>query len=235
MNTNEFYKQLMSEYTFDHEKIKKTAMGKVEPKKAKRSPIKWASFAAAAAAVTVTVGTVAVLNSGSPVSVTPTSMTPTERFRLSVEAYEKADENTEEVFLYVTFKACETPSDMQSILAKTDSTGKIKVITVYCNDGTEITGSSNIEQLFEDEQDNITAVKIRCPGNFFKHLSNTPEVYLVESGDAFENKIFSVIDTENSYDDYPDYGDYTSASETDKPEQTDPPVIGDTTPVSEKA
>lgn len=28
MNTNDFYKELMSEYSFDYEKIRKAAMGK---------------------------------------------------------------------------------------------------------------------------------------------------------------------------------------------------------------
>ena len=43
MNEKDFYKQLMSEYSFDHEKIKKAAMGKIiEPAK-KRTPMKWIS------------------------------------------------------------------------------------------------------------------------------------------------------------------------------------------------
>ena len=49
MNTNEFYKELMSEYSFDHEKIKKAAMGKsVQPEK--RSRLRTAVMSAAGVA-----------------------------------------------------------------------------------------------------------------------------------------------------------------------------------------
>ena len=45
MNTNEFYKELMSEYSFDHEKIKKAAMGKSVSKKTSRLKAVWISAA----------------------------------------------------------------------------------------------------------------------------------------------------------------------------------------------
>lgn len=225
MNTNDFYKQLMSEYSFDHEKIKKAAMGKVTAKKSFRFPAKVASLSVAAAAVVaVTAGTAVFMTQGNPVSVAPlSSMSPSERFKMAAEAFENADKNTEEVFLYVTFKTAETPSDMQQILSRTDNTGKIKVISVYTTLGTEVTGSSNIAQLFEYDEENITAVKIRCPGSFIRSLSLNSEVYLVETEDAFKDAGFSVIDTETVYDDYPEYS----------AEESSDPVIGDTTPPPE--
>ena len=40
MNTNDFYKELMSEYSFDYEKIRKAAMGKsVQAKKSRLKTI----------------------------------------------------------------------------------------------------------------------------------------------------------------------------------------------------
>ena len=41
MNTNDFYKELMSEYSFDYEKIRKAAMGKsVQAKKSRlKTPV----------------------------------------------------------------------------------------------------------------------------------------------------------------------------------------------------
>ena len=60
MNTNEFYKELMREYSFDHEKIKKAAMGKsVQPEKRSRLRTAVMSAAGVAAALAVTVGGVA--------------------------------------------------------------------------------------------------------------------------------------------------------------------------------
>ena len=45
MNTNEFYKELMSEYSFDHDKIKKAAMGKSVSRKTSRLKAAWISAA----------------------------------------------------------------------------------------------------------------------------------------------------------------------------------------------
>ena len=254
MNEKDFYKQLMSEYSFDHEKIKKAAMGKIiEPAK-KRTPMKWISATCAAAAVALTVGTVAIMAPGNPVSVTPTnSVSVEERFKLALEAYEQADQNTEEVFLYVTFMNNETPSDMQNILARADSTGEIKVIEVYTAGGNTVSGSTNIKDLFTLNEENIVAVKIRCPGNFIKRLTDDFDVYLVETDKPFENTDFSAIDTNVSHDIYSTTTETdTSVTQTEVPEditsstqstaspessvapETPAPVIGDTTPVKEE-
>ncbi len=206
MNTNEFYKELMSEYSFDHEKIKKAAMGKSVSKKTSRLKAVWISAASTAAAIAITFGTVALLNTGSPVVVSPTtSISAEERFKMAMEAYNKADENTEDVFLYVTFKENETPTDMQNILAKADGKGNIRVTEVYLSDGTAISGSSNIVSLFDENKKDITAVKVYCPGNFLKRLTALDGVYLVETEDTFKENDFSAIDTSNSYDYYPEY------------------------------
>lgn len=120
-------------------------------------------------------------------------------------------------------------SDMQSILSRTNNTGKIKVISVYLTDNSVVTGSSNIQELFDYNEENITAVQIRCPGNYFKKLTVSPEVYLVETEESFKESVFSVIDTGESYEDYPGYSDSPEAPDTS--EST--PVIGDTTPPEE--
>ena len=49
MNTNEFYKELMSEYSFDYDKIRKAAMGKSVSKKTSRLKAVWISAASTAA------------------------------------------------------------------------------------------------------------------------------------------------------------------------------------------
>ena len=54
MNTNDFYKELMSEYSFDYEKIRKAAMGKSVQAKKSRLKTVWLSVAGAAAAVAIT-------------------------------------------------------------------------------------------------------------------------------------------------------------------------------------
>lgn len=206
MNTNEFYKELMNEYSFDHEKIKKAAMGKSVQAKKSRFKAVWLSVAGAAAAIAVTFSSVALLNTGNPVSVAPTtSMSAEDRFRMAMDAYNKADENTEDVFLYVTFKEAETPEDMQRILAKADNKGNIRVTEVYLSDGAQVSGSENIAALFDENVKDITAVKVYCPGNFLKKLTALRSVYLVETEATFAEDDFSAIDTSSDYDYYPDY------------------------------
>ena len=246
MNEKEFYKQLMSEYSFNHEKIKKAAMSKVCEQEKKKTPLKWIASTCAAAVVIVSVGMVGVIaltQGGNPVTVTPTnSISIEDRFKLALEAYEKADQNTEEIFLYVTFVKEESPTDMQNILARADGTGEIKVIEVYNRDNTVISGSDNIKALFEADEENIVVVKIRCPGNFIKRLSRDKDVYLVETEAAFENSNFSAIDTNVSAPEMPEAPE--SEPENSTPEdtssteettvQTPSPVVGDTTPPKEE-
>ena len=242
MNEKDFYKQLMSEYSFDHDKIKKAAMGKITEPAKKRSPMKWISVAGAAAAIALTVGIVAIFAPGNPVSVTPAnSITVEDRFKLALEAYEKADLNTEEEFLYVTFMNKETPTDMQTILARADATGEIKVVEVYLTGREVVSGNANIKELFSLDEENIVAVKIRCPGNFIKRLTDDKDVYLVETEKAFENGGFSAIDTNVSNPTPPETSDISTETSTPNEESSSsteqtspPPVIGDTTPVKEE-
>ncbi len=232
MNTNDFYKQLMSEYSFDREEIRNAAMGKITTKKAaKKTPFpvkKVISIAAMAAAMVLAVGIGSVMLSAPPVSIEQpaSSISPTERFRLAIEAYEKADENTEETNLYVTFDKSVSAVDMQNILAKTDSEGNIRVIEVYLSNSYVISGSDNIKALFDTDKENILAVKIRCPGNFIRSLTDTNGVYLVEPEEIFADEGFSVLDPTE------EYPQYTVAPET-KPPETKPPVtttVTETTP-----
>ena len=238
MNERDFYKQLMSEYSFDHDKIKKAAMGKViEPAK-KKKDVKWIGSVCAAAAIALAVGVTAVMTQGNPVSVKPTtSVSVEDRFKLALEAYLKADQNCEEVFLYVTFMQSKTPTNMQSILARADDKGEIKVVQVYLADGKIISGSDNIKDLFSLDEKNITAVKIRCPGNFIKRLTDDRDVYLVETDAPFEDGGFSAIDTNVSVPSMPESseGESSTPEDTDSTtsQQTPPPLIGDSTPTDE--
>ena len=228
MNTNEFYKELMNEYSFDYEKIRKAAMGKSVQAKKSRLKAVWLSVAGAAAAIAITFSSVALLNTGSPVSVAPTtSVSAEDRFRMAMEAYNKAEENTEDVFLYVTFRDTVTPEEMQSILAKADSKGNIRVTEVYLTDGTKVKGSEDITALFDENAKDITAVKVYCPGNFLRKVTALRDVYLVETEDSFSEDDFSAIDTSSDYNYYPDYS-------TSDATVTPDPVPGDSTDVPEQ-
>ena len=185
MNTNDFYKELMSEYSFDYEKIRKAAMGKSVQAKKSRLKTVWLSVAGAAAAVAITFSSV-----------------------------------------YVTFRNSVTPEEMQSILAKADSKGNIRVTEVYLSDNTKVKGSEAFAALFEENAKDITAVKVYCPGNFLIKLTALDGVYLVETEDSFSKDDFSAIDTSSEYDYYPDYS-------TTEPVTPPDAVPGDTTNVAE--
>lgn len=202
MNTNEFYKQLMSEYTFDDEKIKKAAMGQDVPAPKKRLRMVIGGLSTAAAAAAVVIGISAIVGQGNPVSVTPSGpYSEQQRFELAAEAYEKAEEeNTEEEYLYVTFKNSESADDMQDILLSVNSEGTIKVISLYLNDKSAVTGKDNIQAMFGSDEENIDAVKIMCPGNLYRKLQDNEYIYLVEKGDTFPEDDFTVLNTEYVYD-----------------------------------
>ncbi len=221
MNTKEFYKQLMEEYTFDHEKIKKAAMQPEAPAKKSRIRTAIISASAIAAALAVTIGTTAVLSNGNPVSVTPSTVTAEQRYQLAAETYQMADEEygDEEEYFYVTFKDEKTPSDMQDILLSVDNSGTIKVLTLYLSDMNAVTGSDNIRSMFDENEENIAAVKILCPGNLYRKLQDNELIYLVESGDTFKEDAFTVL-TDTDYDYQKDYEIYGHR-----------PTVGDTTPI----
>ena len=122
--------------------------------------------------------------------------------------------------VYVTFMNKETPTDMQTILARADATGEIKVVEVYLTGREAVSGNANIKELFSLDEENIVAVKIRCPGNFIKRLTDDRDVYLVETEKLFENGGFSAIDTNVS---------------NPAPPETSSDTIGTSTPTEESS
>ena len=125
----------------------------------------------------------------------------------------------EEEYFYVTFKDEKTPSDMQDILLSVDNSGTIKVLTLYLSDMNAVTGSDNIRSMFDENEENIAAVKILCPGNLYRKLQDNELIYLVESGDTFKEDAFTVL-TDTDYDYQKDYEIYGHR-----------PTVGDTTPI----
>lgn len=196
MNTNDFYKELMSQYSFDNEKIKKNAVKSPSLKSRLNSSFKWLAATGAVAVLTVVVGTSVFMgiSEGNPITVTPSdTLTAEQRLEYARQAYEDAKNKTEEVDLYVTFKSGLTPNEMQSTLSQASAYGTIKVVSVYFEDKTMVTGSDEIGKLFESCDKLISAVKIKCPNNVFTVLNDLEQVYIVETEDLFGDN-FTVID-----------------------------------------
>ncbi len=191
MNKNDFYKQLMSEYAFDAEKIRNNAK-KGRFAKQKISPIA-IGLTAAVAAVTVTVGTVAVsmiddrhgvdLVGGNS---TLSALSPAERIQHAIEQQSEFQNSDELQSVFVTFTQPLSPAAARSVLtAYTDE--NIPVKAVYLADGSRITGSDEVAAVFASEKQ-ISGVYIECAGSVMSQLQSDNAVALVE------------IMTENEFD-----------------------------------
>ena len=189
MNRNEFYKQLMSEYTFDAEKIRENA--KQGKKRQKLSPL-YIGMTAAAAAMVVTVGTVAMTNLGrnDGVSLTDTGLTTlsaNDRLSHALKQLEQERESSESKDFLVTFAQPVTPAQAQSLLT---AEGNIPVKQLYLSDGSRISDPDSIGRIFTDSPDQrITGAAVYCSGSFAAKLQDDPAVFLIEVMEAcdFEN------------------------------------------------
>lgn len=184
MNKKEFYKQLMSEYTFDADKIRENAK-RGKNARQKLQPI-YIGMSAAAAVCVVTVGTIAAVNLYKPggVSLTDSGLTQLsagDRLSKALEEIEKERGSSESKDFLVTFSSPLTPAQAQSVLtAYTD--GSIPVKQLYFADGTRISGSDNVGRVFTGGDNNlITGAAVYCSGSVAAELQSDTAVFLVET------------------------------------------------------
>ncbi len=184
MNKNEFYKQLMSEYTFDADKIRENAK-RGKSSRQKLSPI-YIGMSAAAAVCVVTVGTIAAVNLGKQggVSLTDSGLTQlsaSDRLSNALQQLEHERGSTESKDFLVTFSASLTPAQAQSVLTGY-SDGSIPVKQLYFSDGTKISNSDDIGRIFSSGDNyEITGAAIYCSGDTAARMQNDPFVFLVET------------------------------------------------------
>ena len=178
MNRNEFYKQLMSEYTFDADKVRENA--KRGKKRQKLTPL-YVGMSAAAAAMVVTVGTIAMTNLGrnDGVSLTDTGLTTlsaSDRLSHALQQLEQERESSESKDFLVTFAQPLTPAQAQSVLT---AGGNIPVKQLYLSDGSRVSDADSIGGIFTGGGDQrITGAAVYCSGSFaaeyyLDHLAST--------------------------------------------------------------
>ena len=184
MNKHDFYKQLMSEYSFDTDKIRENAK-KGKFARQKISPIA-IGITAAVAACTVACGTVAIsmMESKNGVDLIDTSsqslsaLSASERVQNAIEQQSKAKDSEEIQSVLVTFCTPLSPKGTERVLtAYTDS--NIPVKAVYLANGSKISGSDNVSAVFSGN-DNISAICIECAGSVMSLLQSDTDVFLVE-------------------------------------------------------
>lgn len=189
MNRNEFYKQLMSEYSFDAEKIRENAKRK-KPARQKLQPM-YIGMAAAAAVCVVTVGTIAAVSLGrnGGVSLVDTGLThlsASDRLTNALAQLEKEKGSEEAKDFLVTFSAPMSPEQARSVLTGwTD--GSVPVKQLYFSDGTKLSGADSIEKVFSGGGTyEITGAAVYCSGDTASKLQSDPSVFLVEQMDEVD-------------------------------------------------
>lgn len=189
MNKNDFYKQLMSEYSFDCEKIRSNAR-KGRYAKQRAIPM-YIGMTAAAAALVVAVGTTVftAVRSGDPVErgvVLSGSgdavLTPNERFINALNELQKNAESNELRDVMVTFSAPLAPADAKAVLtAYTEES--IPVKKLYFTDGTEASGKEQVEEGFGSGRQ-ISGAVVNCAGYVMASLTNDSRVLIAENYSA---------------------------------------------------
>ena len=182
MNKNEFYKQLMSEYTFDADKIRENA--KRSARRQKLQPM-YIGMTAAAAACVVTVGTIAAVNLGGRGGVSIqdsglTQLSASDRLSHALEQLEQERGSSESKDFLITFSAPMSPAEAQAVLtAHTD--GSLPVKQLYFADGTRTSDTGDIAKVFAGGSYQITGAAVYCSGDTAAKLQSDPAVFLVES------------------------------------------------------
>jgi len=184
VNKHDFYKQLMSEYTFDMEKIADNAK-KGRFAKQKISPF-IIGVTAAVAVCTVACGTlvlsmtngkngVDLVDSG---NLSLSALSSSERVKNAIEQQNKELNSAEQHDVLVTFTQALPSAQAQSIIASyTDDSVPVKA--VYLADGSKVSGSEQVAQIFGGEY-SVVAICIHCEGSVMSQLQTAPEVLLVE-------------------------------------------------------
>ena len=181
MNRNEFYKELMSEYSFDSEKIKSNARkGRFARQKA--IPL-YVGITAAAAVCTVVVGTaVAVFIGGHDGVSLVTSdgrawLPADERLSKALEDIKRNENSTERFEVLVSFTGAYSPAQAREIL--TSYSESVLVKQVYFDDGTKASGEDAVRAAFSGTK-SITGAVINCEGALMKTLESDLRVLTVE-------------------------------------------------------
>lgn len=190
MNRREFYKELMSEYAFDKDKILNNAK---KGKYAGRKPLPlYIGMTAAAAALIVAVGTVSFsLNDNRGATYDGGKLAALSDKQRIDKAKIDAEQNENSAVLVdviVSFNGALSPAEVQNVLtAYSDSS--IPVKKLFFEDGSAAVGGEQVGTVFESGKGAITGAIINCPGNMMKLLMTNENVLLAEiaSPEDFDN------------------------------------------------
>ena len=234
MNKKDFYKQLMSEYSFDADEIKKNAK-KGRTAGHRISPMH-IGMTAAAAVVTVAAGTVIFSLAGRNDGVslvagdTLAALSDTQRLEKAMEEMRRNEGSSELKDVLITFTEPLDPAQVQSILTS-HAEGSVNVKMLYFADGTRAVGEEQVRSGFAGTN-KISGAVINCAGSLMASLYSDSNIFAVEAiTDSDDISAVSPINvntesTEPVYTDIPDNDNITAPSE-DSPETAEDTMDGE--------
>ncbi len=183
MNKRDFYKELMSEYMFDKDKICANAK---KGKLAGRSPLPiYIGMTAAVAAAVVIVGSVVFTSFGrnGGVQISPdkplAALSEKERLDRAIAEIQRTQDSTEHIDVYITFRTALSPKAAHSLLSKY-SDGTVPVKMLYMADGSKAMGTNEVGSVFQSNNGEILAAVINCAGYKVAQINSDELVLLAE-------------------------------------------------------
>lgn len=208
MTEQEMYREIMSRYALDPEKIRVNAL-----KQAKKPA--WQRFAAdywkpavgVAAAVALTVSAVGYMNSNSPrpeIDITVDQASALSAARRLSEAeqnyFNLQSVENKSVDIYVTFREPISCCDAVMTLSGVADAGEIEIVSVYLDTAT-LTGTEAVAEYMSEygEEKTVLAVKISTLSMYYRSIQDLSAVYLAEIGsDEINDDTFSPMIVEDN-------------------------------------
>lgn len=229
MNKRDFYRELMSEYQFDKDKILANAK---KGRFAKRSPMPiYIGITAAAAAVVVGVGTFVFTSFGGNKGVdlltgsNITALSDKQRIEKAIDELRRNENSDELRDVMVTFREPLSAAETQRVLTE-HAQGSVPVKMLYFSDETRVIGAEAVGKAFEKGEGLITGAVVNCTGNLMEQLQMSAEVFMVEAMTAEDSlNIVAPINTKDpDISDIPDIdiGGDTSDVRPSEPSESAP-------------
>ena len=203
MNKNDFYKELMTSYSLDPEKIRMNALKQAKkPMWQKVASTYWKPAMGVAAAAAVTVGAVAFTNrpSAPDVIVAPeAAMSASQRLmEADKNYYNIAEEDVIFTDMYVTFMEPVSYNEILMMISAVDDSGNIAVNALYLED--EVVRRDDVDGFAAEHADEDVAVaaKLSLPMSYYRDVQDLSLVYLAELGSAeLNDETFVPLDVED--------------------------------------
>lgn len=231
MTEKDFYRELMSRYALDPEKIRENALKQAKkPSWQKFAADYWKPAAGVAAAVALTVSAVGYMNarsSGPDIKVDPASaLSAAQRLSEAEQNYfnlQSSENRT--VNMYITFREPVSCNDMVMAFSGIADVGEIDYDAIYLSSDT-IRGTDEIAgyKAAHGDERTVAAVKISTLSMYYRSIQDLSSVYLAEMGsDEINDDTFCPITVEDNDPLINDqYYVTTTAAETTVPVTTTP-------------